>query len=414
MELYEFDIVIVGGGSSGIAAAIGASQKGYRVALIERLSFLGGKATAAEVGTICGLYQFSKNPNSEFIVKGFAKYFSECLQKRSGLNPLHNILGLHYLPYHIEDYKQLCEELITDKQIDCFFNCEVTAVGIGDGKLKHVIGQQLNKTIQLNCETVVDCSGNAIINQLAHFSLIKKDTYQAAAQIFTINGIEDIQESALGLALMRDVQKAISGKKLDTTFDRVSIVQGSIHNHRVSLKIGLPIAVTYKENNLQELKLKAHEMIHALINYLKENSSTFKNISLDHIAPELGNRVGVRPVGKYILKESDVLSGKKFDTAIANCSWPVEEWGLDKRVQMRYFEYDDFYQIPVECLISNECDNLFFGGRNISADDGAIASARVMGICFQTGFAAGRLAVNFITQKPLADCVLAIQQEQIF
>lgn len=119
MELY-FDIVVVGGGSSGIAAAVGASLLGKKVALIEKLSFPGGKATAAEVGTICGLYHFSKNPQSQYAVKGFAHEFALSLQHKSGQQPLHNILGLHYLPYHIEDYKQLCLELIAKHGIDCF------------------------------------------------------------------------------------------------------------------------------------------------------------------------------------------------------------------------------------------------------------------------------------------------------
>ena len=58
------DVVVLGGGSAGVAAAIAAARKGLRVTLIERNAYLGGKATAAEVGTVCGLYHFSKTEKS--------------------------------------------------------------------------------------------------------------------------------------------------------------------------------------------------------------------------------------------------------------------------------------------------------------------------------------------------------------
>jgi len=63
---------------------------------------------------------------------------------------------------------------------------------------------------------------------------------------------------------------------------------------------------------------------------------------------------------------------------------------------------DDYYEIPQECLISNQIDNLFFAGRNISADDSAIASARVIGTCLQTGWSVGELRsyVCDIIKKP--------------
>jgi len=68
MELIKnTDVVVLGGGAAGIAAAVAAARKGLSVVLIERNSFLGGKATAAEVGTVCGLYRFSKKEKPEYI-----------------------------------------------------------------------------------------------------------------------------------------------------------------------------------------------------------------------------------------------------------------------------------------------------------------------------------------------------------
>ena len=78
---------------------------------------------------------------------------------------------------------------------------------------------------------------------------------------------------------------------------------------------------------------------------------------------------------------------------------------------MRYFEENNYYQIPADCLISKTLSNLFFAGRIISATDAAIASARVMGICLQTGYAAGKLAVGHCLKTPVNQTITLIQKE---
>ena len=414
MKTLCTDIVIVGGGSAGVAAAIAAAKSDCKVILVEQLNYLGGKATAAEVGTICGLHTFTKNSTSEFLVKGFAKSFAETLQKKSNTQSLHNTIGLHYLPYDIQDYKDLCLQLIQENNIELLLDSEVGGVQKTDHKLSALKIKTLSEEILIQFQAIVDCSGNSVISHLGELPVISSQNYQAAAQIFTLQGIGNITEATLGMALMRDIQKGISNSRLEPYFDRVSVVQGSVENNQASFKLGLPIPVTYQKNNLNELKSKAQEMITTLTSYLVANSQTFKDVTLHHIAPELGIRTGLRPEGKYVLTDEDVLNCRKFETAIANSAWPIEEWGQDKRVKMQYFEYDNFYQIRAESLISKDCENLFFAGRNISATDGAIASARVMGICFQTGYAAGKLAAGIVNKISINASIKAIQQEQIF
>jgi hypothetical protein len=80
---------------------------------------------------------------------------------------------------------------------------------------------------------------------------------------------------------------------------------------------------------------------------------------------------------------------------------------------MRFLQGGDFYQVPAGCLQSAHIDNLFFAGRNISATDAAIASARVMGICLQTGYAAGCLAAATASNIPLSNAVKQIQNDQL-
>ncbi len=411
--IQHTDIVVLGGGSAGVAAAVAAARKGLRVILIERNAFLGGKATAAEVGTVCGLYHFSKNEKSTYIVNGFAKEFAEKLQAGSGSTPLHGPEGLHYLPYEVEAFKKICLELVTENKIHVYFNAVLQQVTVEQHKIRSVSIIAAGIPVNIHLQALIDCSGDSIISQAAHLPLIKGEDYQAAAQVFTMQGVTETNEFKLGMIMMKALRSAINNNLLGDFYDRVYIVQGSLKNNCVVLKIGIPLPVTYAPGNLQELRTVAASFVENLSGYLVTHVEAFKNASIKHIAPELGIRIGQRSTGKYILMEEDVLGCRKFEDAIANASWPIEIWEQNRRVKMRYFNLDDHYQVPAGCLQSNSINNLFFAGRNISATDAAIASARVMGICLQTGYAAGCLAAAAALQQSLADAVKAIQNDQL-
>jgi ribulose 1,5-bisphosphate synthetase/thiazole synthase len=407
------DVVVLGGGSAGVAAAVAASRRGLQVILLERNNYLGGKATAAEVGTVCGLYHFSKNEQSTYIVKGFAKEFAEKLQAGSGSLPLHVPEGVHYLPYTVEVFKNICHDIIHENKIRVYFNAVLDHVAVKQHQIKSVNIIASGNPVTIHLKTFIDCSGDSVISQAAGLPLIKSEKYQAAAQVFTMQGVTEENEFKLGMIMMKALRSAIDNNELADFYDRVYIVQGSLKNGSVNLKIGIPLAVTYTPGNLQELRTVALSFVENLSKFLITHVDAFKNAQIHHIAPEVGIRIGQRSSGKYILMEEDVLNCTKFETAIANGAWPIEVWEQNRRVNMRYFNLDDYYQIPAGCLESNSLDNLFFAGRNISATDGAIASARVMGICLQTGYAAGCMAAAAALQISLNDAIRQVQNEQL-
>lgn len=411
--IQHTDVVVLGAGSAGIAAAIAVARKGLQVTLIERNAYPGGKATAAEVGTVCGLYRNSKNEPSEFIVKGFAREFAELLQQRSDSKPLHNADGLHYLPYNIEAFKNISLDLLQEHKVKTYFNSVLKTVQTENGKIISLSAIADGNPVTILLKSIIDCSGDSIISRAADLPLIKSENYQAAAQVFTMQGIDETNEARLGMILMKALRAAIDEDKLASFYDRVYIVQGSLKNNMVSIKVSIPLPVTYAPGNLQELRTVAHSFVEHLSGFLISHVPVFKNASIQHIAPEVGIRIGQRSIGKYILTETDVLHCRQFDDAVANATWPIEEWGQQLRVSMRFLQGGDFYQVPAGCLQSAYIDNLFFAGRNISASDAAIASARVMGICLQTGYAAGCMAAATASGISLSNAVKQIQTDQL-
>lgn len=407
----EPQILVVGGGSAGVAAAIAASRSGCKVVLLERYSFTGGKASGAEVGTVCGLYKFSKTSESVYVANGFMKEFAEALKEKCETVPLHNPQGLHYLPYQPFAFKRLCDEMLRSAGVEVCFHSTVCGVEAQNGRIVQVDAIVFDRKISFRPGLVIDCSGEAIVSSLLEAPLLESEEYQAAAQVFTMENVSEKDEAKLGMILMKGIGKGIEEKVIPQEYDRLTVVPGSLRNSSVQLKLGLAHPVTNAADRSTKLEFIAREAIEKLSDFLIKHVGAFKDAQLGSVAVESGIRIGRRPKGKYVLTEEDVLSCRKFQDGIANAAWPIEEWGQDKRVKMKYFAENDHYQIPADCLRSPAVKNLLFAGRNISATDSAIASARVIGICLQTGYAAGKIAAGNCLSKEESEIIKGIQNE---
>ena len=137
-------------------------------------------------------------------------------------------------------------------------------------------------------------------------------------------------------------------------------------NNCVSLKISIPLPVTLCAGNMQELKTVAQSLSITSRNSFEKGS--LQTCPVRHICARSGYPTGMRSVGHYMLTEDDMLQCRQFDDGIAVATWPIEEWGQQRR-EHELFQGIEFYQVPTACLQSGSIDNLFFAGRNISASE---------------------------------------------
>jgi hypothetical protein len=398
-ETCSCDVLVAGGGSAGIAAAVAAAREGARVILLEKNSYTGGKATASYVGTICGLYYRSEQSEAVYVSEGFAREFAERVRARSKTNPVSNKMGLHFLPYHPLDFKLAGDDLIREEAIQVFFHTTVSGVRMQGHKIEAVEAISYDRALTIRPGAVIDCTGEALVSRLSGNPMIESEEYQASAQVFALDRVEAISEANLGMVLIKEIQQAILAGLLPEVYNRVSIVPGSFREGIAYLKIGIPHAIGNKLNKISLLELSARQMVEQLASFLIQKVPAFQHSRIIDIAPEVGIRTGQRARGKYILTADDVLNTHKYEKSAAKGAWPVEFWDLGKRVQMKFFPYNTYYDIPEDCLIASECTNLFFAGRNISATEEAIASARVIGTCLQTGFSAGTIALRTLSSS---------------
>ena len=353
------DVLVIGAGAAGVAAVAGAATTGATVTLLERNEIAGGKATVSNVGTICGLFYRSKNKEPRFVHGGFPKWFAEKLMALDKSAPVTDKNGLFFLPYNEPNFVKVCESVLNASANAVSFNTNVSETQAEDGKIVSVTAVVNNEPVLIYPKAVVDATGTTVLSQ----------------------------------------------HELDPSYSNVSIVPGSFKNGSALFKLGLPMQVAQEPTSQEQADQFARKAVPEVATFLKQRSEFFSGSSLGEMAEEAGIRTGPRNMGKYILKDEDVMSCAKFPDGIARGAWPVEHWQPGKYATMDYFDYDDGYDIPVGSLQSKFLDNLFFGGRNISATEMAIASARVIGTCLATGYAAGMLAAGYVYDKPFGETI---------
>ncbi len=406
------DIIVVGGGAAGIAAAFAAAESGLQVTLLERYGFLGGMATAAMVGTVCGLY-YRGGDYPRYAVKGFARKFSEGLAQRSSTEPYVYGEGLYFLPYQPEAFHQEAALRMKNAGVRLLLHTLVSGVLIDQGVIKEIKAITPDKKINLQADAVVDCSGEAIISILADQEMIEEPSYQAGALVFQVTGFPEMEMQLLGLNLIRWIKRGINEGKLHHDCERLSIVPGTLKKGNALLKLGMPIPLKPSINSRTEYELLARTRVTEIVAYLKDTEDLLQSLTIQAIAPQVGIRSGQRPLGIKKLESDEVINCCKPDHGVAIGAWPIEKWGKEKKPEMIYFDENNHYEIPAGALVSKRLQNLFFAGRAISASEDAIASARVIGTCLSTGYAAGKLAASNASEGGWQNAIEQIRITQV-
>ena len=123
---------------------------------------------------------------------------------------------------------------------------------------------------------------------------------------------------------------------------------------------------------------------------LKKNVDGFQNSQLLMTASQIGVRESRMIIGAYVLTKEDLEEGKKFEDAIAACSYSMDIHSPDGEGTKFYsIPKGDYYTIPYRCLLPQKVDNLLVAGRCISATHEAQSSLRIMPTCCCIGEAAG-------------------------
>lgn len=404
MNKISVDVLVAGGGTAGIAAAIAAARGGAKTLLVERHGGLGGMAFAALVHTLCGLYLLRDDESGqlEFSNPGLPQEFAERLLASGGANPPVRMGRLDVLPHRPAALARLAGEMTSETPgLEVFLGTRISAVHkSSDTSLGSVRLVGEGGVREIEARSFVDCTGDAVVAEMAGaaFETASSHTLQRPAWIFGISGVAPGSLSGEArLRIAHGIASAVASGNLPATALGAAFREGMSPSEAwATVDLQADPYDPCSRECLVRVENTGRATAQALIEFLKGNIEGFESASIGPEPLQPGIRESRRIIGLEQLTEKDILSGRDHPDAVARASWPLELRENSRGPKFRFPENNLPAGIPSGCLRARDFTNLFMAGRCLSATHGAQASIRVTGTCLATGEAAGKAAARIL------------------
>jgi hypothetical protein len=407
----EYDVVVVGGGPSGIAASHSAAKHGARVLLVERYGFLGGMGTAAGVTNFAGLYGM-KDGVMQQVVHGVVNEIFERLSALGGLNePQDGMQGrIRVRSYDVSAYKCAADQMLVDAGVEILFHAWAAQVVMQGDRIKALIVESKSGRQAIAAKSFIDCSGDA---DVAHFAGVPYEVGDGSGSglypstMFRVGHVDaSLALQAVGSfqAINDWMARAQTSKPGQYKFPRDGAIlrpqknpsEWRVNVTQIKNQSGLAMDAT-DARQLSEGELEGRKQVAEYFRFMKNEIPGFAQSSIVEIAPQVGIRESRRIQGLYALTGQDILSCAQFNDSIGCNAWPMEMHAAG-RIEWQFPEHPSgqstrlFNDLPWRMLLPLRVSNLLVAGRCASMTHEGQSAARVSGACFVMGQAAGTAA----------------------
>jgi hypothetical protein len=399
-EVYgEYDVVVLGGGPAGMAAAVAAAKEGCSTLLVERYGFLGGMGTAAGVTNFCGLHA---NVHGEIrrVVHGVASELLDRIDRLGGLNAPHALFGKTVAQaYDTAAYKIAADELMASAGVQLLFHAWAAGVVMASpGRVSALLVETKSGRRAILARTFIDASGDGDLAAWAGVPYDKGDgagNFLYPSTMFRINGVDPQRagkawEVIPGLMLKAEAEgRHRFPRKTPIVRPQKSGIEWRVNLTQLANAQGNALDGT-DADELTQAEVLGRRQIADVAGFLREVPGFEQSYIVD-IAPQVGVRETRRVRGHYQLTESDVLECASFVDTIGVNGWPLE-LHLKGDVEFRWPKIPEsrgFNHLPYRMIVPQGAANFWIAGRCASMTHEAQSAARVTGACFVMGQAAG-------------------------
>ncbi len=423
----KYDVIVIGGGTAGCAAAYTAGRLGLKTLLIEKNIHLGGTITSALVvpAMKSGEHQINTDFYNDLIAElhsigGQATY----LNNPGWFNP--------------ELTKIALDSLMAKAGVEVYFDTHIRDVKLDGHKIKSIVIskemlsvynetiEQDNKTLSVSIDAkyIIDATGNCEIGKLCGCEFLDGENenqpvslrfmmggvdvplfaewlkeYDTDRNVTTVEDINGFIHLSTAYTWDKDKTWALSplfedavAKGILKDHDRNYFQIFTVAGMRSTIAFNCPRIIDYTKTldvaNMSKALQLARKNIFRLAEFCRIYFPGFENAYISNIADMLGIRVSRRIKGKYVYTIDDLKSGRKFEHPVVVSNYPVDVHS-DKKDSSTLDMVQD-YELPIESLMSADIDNLFVAGRCLSADYMAQGALRVQASCFSMGEAVSK------------------------
>ena len=384
----EYDFVVVGGGISGICAAVSASRLGCKVALINDRPIWGGANSSETRVHLGGHIEMEPYPNLGNMIKEFGPL------RKGNAKPA---------DYYEDGKKQAF--LDAEKNLTLYPSFRVYAVKAENGTIRSVSAKHIEtgEVITLNAPIFCDCTGDGTVGYLAGADFLmgregRNDYNEPSAP-----------EVADKMTMGSSVQWYSVEEEQESEFPIFE--HGLNFNEKSCQHVTMgewtwETGMNYDQcNEFERIRDYGLMVVYSNWSYLKNrlhDNDSYRNRSLGWVAYIAGKRESRRLLGDHILTENDLQQEIAYPDASFTSTWSIDLHYPDPE-NTKHFPGEEFksicvhgpvnpYAVPYRCLYSRNIKNLFMAGRDISVTHIGLGTVRVMRTCGMMGEVVGMAA----------------------
>ncbi len=407
--IEQADVCVLGGGSTGVMAAIRAARMGARVVMVEQQGNFGGNSTS---GMVLAWHSMKDFDFDQPIIAGLSQEFVDRLKARNAIDiidPARSDLPsrmwkISTYMFNTQELMIEYDEMLQKAGVKCYLHMLFSQPYIEEGQLRGVIVDSKSGRQAILAKFFIDATGDGDLAYRVGVKARELDLKQPSTTAAVVSGYDGIEKPK---RVLLEHSKEYNLPSLGWDRDYIGYSKAQL-----LLKSNVFESCLTAEG-LTRSEIEGRRQVRAMVDLLNRYGKGKDPVVLLGLSSSIGIREGRHMELSYTLTGDDVLHGKHFDDAIANGSYPIDIHHADKPGCTFWYlngmteyemdghpheiswwkeqsdDYPRYWQIPYRSLLPKEYGNLLVCGRAMDADRQAYGAARVMINLNQTGEAAG-------------------------